>query len=783
MNPQSSSISNNATPDFLNELNLSQREAVTHTEGPLLIIAGAGSGKTRALTYRIAYLLWQGVPPYQILSLTFTNKAAGEMKERIALATNEHDASRVWAGTFHSVFARLLRYDAEKLGYTASYSIYDADDSLSIVRNIMSSLGISQQQLQPQAVRSRISNAKNHMIGPHEFAALAGNLSERQTAEIYRQYEDRLRANNAMDFDDILLNMIRLLQQFPEILQKYRERFRYIMVDEYQDTNRAQYTAILLLAGNGNANIAVVGDDAQSIYRWRGADIRNILDFQKDYPTSKTVRLEQNYRSTKSILAAADSVIKHNKKQLEKTLWTDNSQGDPVQIISARDDREEAAVIADIIMREIRDNFRQPRDFAVLYRTNAQSQALEDALRRSSMRYTIVGGMSFYKRKEVKDVLAYLRLLVNQADSESLLRVVNEPPRGLGNASLGYLRDFAAREHITLFDAFKRANDILELTPRARKSASDFASLVQNFISKVGSAPIVETTVDYIEAVGLTRMLREEGTDEADDRLRNIERLLSNIGEYAANEEEPTLDGFLQQITLVADIDDTDSSSNTVTLMTLHSAKGLEFPVVLIAGLEQGLFPLAKAENNHDEKEEERRLFYVGITRARKQLYLSYAERRFRFGEIMFSSPSCFLNEISSDDIVWKSGKSSAVRRPAPFESPKSQFSDQKSSSSKTQHSKHHSSGGFSSQTRSKKSTKPMYNDLPARESYSQIPPPVSSRPNLRAGQKVRHPQFGIGSVLSVQERTTGEWQAVVQFQTVGRKQLLLRYAKLEIIG
>ncbi|GAB1430498.1 UvrD-helicase domain-containing protein [Ignavibacteria bacterium] len=753
--------------DFLQELNPSQLKAVRHTEGPLLIIAGAGSGKTRVLTYRIAYLLREGVAPHQILALTFTNKAAGEMKERIAHVTGERAASQVWAGTFHSIFARLLRYEAEHLDYTSSYSIYDAEDSLSVVKNIMNSMGYSQQQFPPQAVRGRISSAKNQMIGPREYAAQASNLAERQTAEIYIRYEERLRANNAMDFDDILLNMIRLLQRYPEILQKYRERFRYIMVDEYQDTNRAQYTAIRMLAG-GHNNIAVVGDDAQSIYKWRGADIRNILDFQKDYPNAETVKLERNYRSTKAILAAADSVIKRNKRQLDKTLWTENSDGEPVRVIQAWDDRQEAAQIAEIIRCEISENFRNMRDFAVLYRTNAQSQALEDALRRASLRYTIVGGMSFYKRKEIKDVLSYLRLLVNQSDSESLLRIINEPSRGLGSVSLGYLQDFATRENIPLFEAFMRVADVPALMPRARKSAADFAAFIRRFAERVQRGEsIVEIAVEYIEATGMPNVLREERTDEAEDRLRNIERVLSNIGEYAAHEDNPTLEGFLQQISLAADIDDTDASANAVTLMTLHSAKGLEFPTVFVAGLEQGLFPLARTENDPDEKEEERRLFYVGITRACKQLFLSYAERRFRFGELAFNEPSCFLDEIPSDTLEWKRGdslrrtpKSADASRPAPFI---------------TRHN--------SQFTKPARTEKPFYDDIPRNESYSQLPPPANSRPNIRAGQRVRHAQFGIGTVNSVVERTSGEWQAVVQFQNVGRKQLLLRYAKLEIIG
>ena len=419
-----------AEPEFLKGLNPAQHKAATTIAGPVLIVAGAGSGKTRVLTYRIAYLLSQGVAPHNILALTFTNKAAAEMKERIAKIAGEGAGHRVWAGTFHSVFARVLRSEAEHLGYTKSFTIYDADNALSLIRNIMASMGISQQQFTPQSIRSGISWAKNQMMTPHEYALSANTLPEKQTGAIYHEYEKRLRANNAMDFDDLLLNMIRVLKNQPEVLKKYQELFKYVLVDEYQDTNRAQYVAIQLLA-SGHKNLCVVGDDAQSIYRWRGADIRNILDFQRDYPNAEVVRLEQNYRSTKNILAAADAVIKNNQGQIKKTLWTENEEGDKITVLGCPSDREEAEAIVTVLKRQMREKSFDPKDFAIIYRTNAQSQQIEDSLRRANVPYTIVSGVSFYKRKEVKDTLAYLRLAVNPTDSESLLRIVNEPARAL----------------------------------------------------------------------------------------------------------------------------------------------------------------------------------------------------------------------------------------------------------------------------------------------------------------------------------------------------------------
>jgi DNA helicase-2/ATP-dependent DNA helicase PcrA len=747
-------------PEFLNQLNPAQKQAAITVQGPVLIIAGAGSGKTRALTYRIAYLLATGIAPQHILALTFTNKAAGEMKERIAAMVGQDTARRVWAGTFHSIFARILRGEAEQIGYTPSFSIYDSDDSLSIIRSVMNTLGISQQQFTPQSIRSRISNAKNQMMSWQAYSAQAGDLPEKQTGLIYQEYEKRLRQNNAMDFDDLLLNFIKLLQLHPEIRQRYQNLFQYIMVDEYQDTNRAQYMAVNLLAA-GHRNLCVVGDDAQSIYRWRGADIRNILDFQKDFPEAIIVRLEQNYRSTKTIIEAAGNVISRNSKQLPKELWTENQSGDPITVMGSRDDREEAEVILKALREETEKRFLQFKDVALLYRTNAQSQALEDALRRAGIPYTIIGGTSFYKRKEIKDTLAYLRLLTNPDDSESLMRIINEPARGLGPASLKRFQEFSIHKNISLFEAFTRSAEVPDTQKRAQQSARDFTLLINRYRDLMYSTPPAELAVAYIEATGLLRILKDENTDESMDRWNNIQRLLSHIAEMSAREESLTLEQYLQHIALISDVDESELSQNRVALMTMHAAKGLEFPLVFIAGMERGLFPMGRAEGNPEEEEEERRLFYVGITRAELKLFLTYAERRYRFGELVFSEPSKFIREISPNLLEWRTGGLNYRQNTGNEQARPVQKIVEKRIPSRPEHNDY-------------------YRDsIPDSSSeYSQIPVQQIIKP----GCKVKHAQFGIGTVQALAGEGEKK-QALVNFQTAGRKQLLLKYAKLEVMS
>jgi DNA helicase II / ATP-dependent DNA helicase PcrA len=728
---------------ILKGLNPEQKEAVITIDGPLLIVAGAGSGKTRVLTHRIAYLIEKGVPPYSILALTFTNKAAKEMKERIARIVAPDAANQVWAGTFHSIFSRILRREAEILGYTNNFSIYDSEDSLKMIRHTISSLGISHQEFPAQGMQSRISWSKNQMISWQEYTRSAENFLQQQTALVFQEYEKEMKNNNAMDFDDLLLNMIALLKNSNDTLERYQSRFKYIMVDEYQDTNRAQYIAVKMLADK-HKNLCVVGDDAQSIYRWRGADIRNILDYQKDYQKSKIIRLEMNYRSTKMILKAAGSVIKNNKNQIPKTLRTDNPEGEHIEILSCPDDRAEAEKIVYKINQNIDKDF-QNKDFAILYRTNAQSLALENAFRSAKIPYMIVGGFSFYKRKEIKDTIAYLKLLSNPKDSESLLRIINEPPRGLGAVSIGHVQNFAKKLGIPLFEALGKVNVIPELQPRAKMSFQDLSKLINENIQNKENKKLTEYIINYIEQTGILQMYQDIGTEDALDRWNNIQQLLSDISVFFRNNEELNLEDYLEQISLISDIDEADTSENKVALMTLHSAKGLEFPVVFIAGLEEDLFPFARSANNPDEMEEERRLFYVGITRAQEKLYLSYAQKRMRFGEIMYQSPSCFLNEIDSSCIKFAERKSIRnEERPEPI----------------------------------------IINGLvgkiprPKSESYSQIPEPEF---NFRVGDKVKHSLFGIGQIKSLNGTGT-KAQAAVYFPPIGIKKLMLQYAKLELM-
>lgn len=723
----------------LENLNVFQKEAVTADSGPLLVIAGAGSGKTRVLTRKIAYLIEKGESPSSILALTFTNKAANEMKERISALVDPALASGIWSGTFHSVFARILRYEAEKIGYTSSFSIYDSDDSLRVVKKVMNTLGVSTQKMSPQSARGRISWSKNQMITWQEYESSADNSNEKITAQIYAAYENSLQNSNAMDFDDILLNMIHLLKLSDETLKKYSGRFKHILVDEYQDTNRAQYIAVKLLS-KIHGNLCVVGDDAQSIYKWRGADIRNILDFRSDYKGSKTVRLEQNYRSTKVILGAADSVIKYNSKQMQKKLWTENPEGEKIELIQCRDEMDEAIKIVNKI-KDLAAKDYSVGDFAVLYRTNAQSLALENAFRLANLNYIIVGGISFYKRKEVKDTLAYIRLLMNTKDNEALLRIVNEPPRGLGQVSLDHITNYANSNKIPFFDAFTYADKVPGLQARAVKAAQLFTAFIGNFIAKKDESKPGELILEYIDRSGLLDMYKDIGTSDALDRWNNIQQLLSDISSFFRKNKDATLEDYLQQISLVSEIDEADLNQENVTLMTLHSAKGLEFPVVFISGVEQGLFPLSKADSDPDEMEEERRLMYVGMTRARERLFLSYARQRTKFGELSIQSPSKFINEI---DGKYLSGRDLIVHN---------------NSNNVTKQNNINNQSSF------------------AKSKNNEILPDFSE---FRVGDKVKHNHFGTGTITGL-SGVGPKRQAMIYFASVGgKKRLMLQFAKLE---
>ncbi len=728
-------------------LNKDQQEAVKSMNGPLLIIAGAGSGKTRVITRRIAYLIEQGKSPDQILALTFTNKAAKEMKERIGKIVSYDLSGRIWAGTFHSIFARILRVEAPKLNYTRDFSIYDQDDSLSAIRSVMTTLGINIQQISAQSVRGKISSAKNKMIDCSQFENSAESPIEKMAAKIYVDYEQYLKKNNAMDFDDLLLNMIKLFNQNKETLEYYQNKFKYILVDEYQDTNRAQYLAIKLLA-KAHQNICVVGDDAQSIYRWRGADIQNILDFQKDYPYCKVVKLEQNYRSTKNILSAADSVISNNLHQLKKTIWTDNPEGDKIELISCYTDRDESERAVDIIKKEVKSG-KSYGNIAIFYRTNAQSLLFENSLLKEKIPYVLVGSLSFYKRKEIKDVIAYLRLLINQDDDEALLRIINEPPRGIGLTSIKHIKVFAQDNNLSLLGAFKEANLIDDLQKRAQHSATVFAQLFDDYANLSTEQNSWQSFFEFINKSGYMAMLNELQTDESSDRINNIEQLFTDIQRFFEDNEESTLSDYLQQITLSSDLDDKDLSTEKVTLMTIHSAKGLEFPVVIVSGMEQGLFPLERQDMHPDEKEEERRLFYVAVTRAMEHLYLSFSETRSRYGVKQNQNMSQFVREIPKN-LLNTTFESYTKGNPEKKMIPKSEF---------------------------RKSHNEYSQINPITENYSQI----LGQSELRVGDIVRHSQFGRGKIVILSGFGQNQ-KAEVIFDSIGRKSLLLKFAKLERI-
>lgn len=731
------------TSNLFAGLNSEQKKAVEAKNGPVLVLAGAGSGKTKVLTHRIAFLIESGVKPWNILALTFTNKAAQEMKNRISKLLNPEAAKDIWAGTFHSIFARILRYEAEKLSYNSNFTIYDADDSLSLIKKCMTELGFSHQQISPQYVRGGISMAKNKLLKAEDYMVTAETVAEKNTGQIYQEYETALIKNNAMDFDDLLLNTFTLLDENKDSLDKYQNKFHYILVDEFQDTNKAQFEILKLLA-KARQNICVVGDDAQSIYKWRGADIQNILDFNSDYPYAKVIKLEQNYRSTKNILAAADSVISNNRNQMKKTLWSENIDGEKIKLHACEDERKEAAKVVEIIQKDTNFDYKK---FAVLYRTNAQSLPLENALRREKIPYVIIGGMSFYKRKEVKDFLSYLKLLINPNDNEALLRIVNEPPRGLGKTSLNHLQNYANEKSISLLQAFKEADFNQNLQGRAKKAAVNFYELIINNKEKIGNIPNHQLISEYLESSGLSDMYKEINTQDALDRWNNLMQLINDAAFFFRDNPDSDLNEYIQQLSLISDIDNADLDDNRVTLMTLHSAKGLEFPTVIISGMEKGIFPLSRGDMMIEEEEEERRLFYVGITRAEKELHLTYAIKRSRFGELQYQMPSPFISEIDENLLI---SNSKAIPKHTQFIKPKR---DQYQRSN-------------------------FFDDMPQEESYSQIP---VIEEKVKVGDRVTHQHFGPGKIVNISGQGIQE-KAIVNFDSVGRKSLMLKYAKLKRI-
>ncbi len=627
----------------LSMLNPQQRLAAETLEGPVLILAGAGSGKTRALTCRVANLLDHGVPAWNILALTFTNKAAKEMKERIANLVGE-SAEDAWISTFHSTCARMLRRDIEKLGYTRSFVIYDDDDQKAVLKEILKRLNIDEKFLPVRELSAKISDAKNKLMGPDEwFRESEKDYRCQMIHNVFLEYETRLKGNNALDFDDLLVKTLELLADHPPVLESYRKRFRYVMVDEYQDTNYAQYMMIKLLTDESR-NLCVVGDDDQSIYGWRGADIRNILDFEKDYPDATVIKLEQNYRSTANILDAANQVIAHNAGRKEKALWTERGEGEPIRLFAAGDERDEAAWIAD----RIRQMGRQGESYgntAVLYRTNAQSRVVEEMLMRSSIPYKVFGGQKFYDRKEVRDVVAYLRVMVNPADDVSLRRIINVPKRAIGDSTVVELMNHARENDMPLYSAL---SDLPEsLSSRPRKCVSDFFVLMTMLMAMKEALPVSEFVPMLVEKTGLLEQYKKEDTDEARSRVENIQEFLGAVEEYCKSTENPTLEDYLENVSLVTDLDQAeDQGRGYVTLMTLHSAKGLEFPNVFMTGLEEGIFPSSRSLMDDERMEEERRLCYVGITRAQKRLFISRAKQRMLYNQVNHNAPSRFLEEI-----------------------------------------------------------------------------------------------------------------------------------------
>ncbi len=762
---------------ILDGLNDKQREAVTTTEGPVMIIAGPGSGKTRALTHRIAYLLAAGkAQPRDILALTFTNKAANEMQERVEALVGD-DARGMWVGTFHSSFARLLRMEGDKIGYSEDFSIYDTADSKRLIRQQMKGRNLDTDVVKPRSVQRMISSAKNEMIDPQEYAELARGDQQEIVAEVYPAYERALKQANALDFDDLLLKPIELFEQHEDVLEKYQTRWQYVHIDEYQDTNQAQYVLARKLSAR-HKNLCVVGDDAQSIYAFRGADITNILNFDNDYPDATTIRLERNYRSTENIIRLADSIIEENDDQIEKSLWTDNAEGEYVALMEALSEKDEAQKIE----RRVRDlhlrDGMEYGDFAVLYRTNAQSRAVEEALRKENVPYRVIGGTSFYERKEIKDVLAYLKLLVNPNDTASLQRVINYPTRGIGDKTQERLQRYAQQHSLSLWQAVERVEEIETLGTRAERAVGKFRRLIARYASKAGtgSVPADELARDLIQDAGLLSELRKEHTRENLQRWENVQELISALAEYVESTEDATISTFLQEVALMTDQDEAEEGDDKMTLMTLHAAKGTEFPVVFVAGLEEGLFPLEQATQEKAELEEERRLFYVGVTRAEERLYLSWARSRYRYGEQTSNTRSRFLEEVDSDVVRTEAGGEleQQTDRFSAEEGPSADYDEMDPHYYRQDLSGDGGATGSSDGLRRIESTdggggrRVVYD-----EGHGEIVP----------GAQVEHQKFGRGKVQSL-EGEGDKATAVVFFGSdVGNKKLKLKYANLRVIG
>lgn len=726
-------------------LNDRQCEAVKHTEGPLLITAGAGSGKTKVLTCRIAHLLELGVAPYRILAITFTNKAAKEMKERVTNLVGAQ-ADSIWLSTFHSFCAKLLRFEVDGFhGYTRNFTIYDSSDQLVLVKDCLKKLNLDDKQFMPRSVLGTISSAKNVLMDAKAFAAQASDFYEQKVADVYALYQEKLRENNAVDFDDLLFLAVRLLQEKEDVREKYQSRFQYILVDEYQDTNHAQYALTKILAARWR-NICVVGDADQSIYAWRGADIRNIIDFTRDYPDAASIKLEQNYRSTKTILHAANAVIDNNESRPKKTLWTENPAGNKIIHYQAQTEHDEADYIAGVIYNRHEISHEPYGDMAILFRTNAQSRVLEEKLMRYAIPYTMVGGTKFYDRKEIKDVLAYLRLLYNPEDSLSLTRIINVPKRNIGATTMEHVAAYAEEQGISLFEALSSTDEI-PVTKRAKASLENFAAMIFDLLNDIEGKDVLSLIETVIKQTGYGDMLDKEAEHDpqGESRKENVGEFLSVAKDYMDSNPDGNLQDFLENVALVSDVDDFESSDSKVTLMTLHAAKGLEFPVVFLTGLDEGLFPHSRTLLDPSQVEEERRLAYVGITRAERQLYVTNATTRTMYGRISAYMPSRFLAEIPPqlmEDYHRKSAMPQSRTTAVPGKQRVSIL------------------------------TKPVASSLPKKHAVTDT---------FAKGDKVRHKIWGIGTVLDV----IGEgpnMQMKIQFPTKGVRQVVVKYAPLEKI-
>lgn len=777
--------------DYIDQLNEAQRAPVLQKDGPMIVIAGAGSGKTRVLTLRIAYLMHLGVDAFNILSLTFTNKAAREMKSRISQIVGSSEAKNLWMGTFHSVFAKILRAEADKLGYPSNFSIYDSQDSQRLIGQIIKEMQLDRDVYKPKEILGRISSYKNSLITVKAYfnnpeLQEADAMSKRpRIGEVYQNYVERCFKSGAMDFDDLLLKTNELLTRFPDVLAKYQDRFRYILVDEYQDTNHSQYLIVRALSDRFQ-NICVVGDDAQSIYAFRGANINNILNFQKDYEGVQTYRLEQNYRSTKNIVEAANTIIDKNKVKLEKVVWTANEFGPKIKVHRSITDGEEGRFVASTIFEEKMRNQKDNGEFAILYRTNAQSRAMEDALRKKDIPYRIYGGLSFYQRKEIKDVLSYLRLIINPKDEEALIRVINYPARGIGNTTLDKLTIAANHYKRSIFEVMEHIDKIdLKIATGTRNKLTDFVNMVKAFQALEQSMDAYQLTEHVVKKCGLVQEMRKDATPEGIAKMENIEELLNGIKDFIIGQVE--IDGargalgeFMEDVALATDLDKDTGDDDRVALMTIHLAKGLEFPTVFCVGMEEDLFPSAMSMNTRSELEEERRLFYVALTRAEHQAYLTYAQSRYRWGKLVDSEPSRFIEEIDDQYLEYLTPVETNYKYKPRINA--DVFGDVDKSKFR--------------QTKPTNGTPPAYlsaDDEPKMERNIRKLKPMSansasgsnavseSNTGLNAGQTVMHERFGKGVILNI-EGVGADKKAEIKFDVGGIKKLLLRFAKLTIL-